>query len=434
MSPLLIAFIIGVAPIVVGRLVTPHEYSTWAALGTVLFAVLIIVGLGLYYRRYPPQDLRLAGDDLYYLGLLFTLVSLIMALVLLFVLQPDEGDLRQRTNDLIGNFGIALVSTVAGILGRILLQSIEDKPTSPTVKDEEPLPSIPDSMMELRQQLRQAISAFSHFTRVTQSQAEQVKVHSERLIREFNDRMSAAAERGLSEVMTAWRKSIQAVASESDRLVKHLDEETSAATARTETAWRGLAQEVAAVTESARRRLATDADEMATLLEKLASSNRGLSALAASLEAAERSTRLLGKTAASAAIGLDDRAAEFVAAHDALARGVKNYQEESLQAYKDAVSKFAEGASERLEREGDKWLKSVEAVTKSAKARLEQGTDDAEAVRRLGEMISHEAERSLVVVERMRRALAEVVPQGRGVPKKKRMGKWLVEAWGRWRR
>ena len=202
---------------------------------------------------------------------------------------------------------------------------------------------------------------------------------------------------------------MQAIASDSDRVVKRVDEETSAATARMETAWRGLAQDTATVTESARRRLTMDADEMATMLERLASANRGLNALAAGLEAAERSTRSLGETAANSAIGLDHRAAEIVAAHDAIAQGVKKYQEEGLQAYRDAVSKFMEVASDLLERESAEWLKSARAVTEAGKAQLEQGKTDVEEARRLGERMSKESERVLALVERMRKSLVEVV-------------------------
>ncbi len=463
MTPLLLAFLVGATAIVGGRLGF-SSHSTWVALATALIAVLIITALGFYYRQSRHDrltDLRVAGDDLYYLGLLFTLVSLIMALVMLFVLSSPEGDaLKQRTYDLIGNFGIALISTVAGILGRILLQSIEedrpphkprskpetglgaDRPERPTAEAGSPLPPISDDViadvMALRRELREATDAFSHFTRLTQSQAEQIKAHSERLILEFNDRMSVAAERGLSEVMTAWRDLVQAVISDNDRLIKHTEAEVSAATARTETAWRGLAHAAATGTEAARRRLVMDAEEMGTMLERLAATNRGLEALVGGLEVAERGSRSLGETSASAATGLDDRAAEIVNAHNALARGAKNYQEVGLEAYRDAVSRFMEDASERLVREGNKWLESVRTVTESAKTQLRHAKDDAEDVRQLAGMISKEAERSLDVVERMRKSLENavpvgVVPRGQDAPIV-RLERWLAKAWSRWRR
>ena len=99
--------------------------------GTLLAAVTacgVIACLGwLYWRENAGEnahDLSRAGDDLYYLGLLFTIISLGHALVALFIFNPDD-DINQRANELIGNFGIALASTVFGILGRIFLQGLE---------------------------------------------------------------------------------------------------------------------------------------------------------------------------------------------------------------------------------------------------------------------------------------------------------------------
>ena len=204
--PLFFAFIGGAISIAIVRIIFSSDESTFAATFAALIALLIIALLGNHYYRRPATDLRLAGDNLYYLGLLFTLVSLIVALVQLFVIQLEDDDVTQRTRDLIGNFGIALISTIAGILGRIWLQSLSDDQASERREDDSEAkdvpPTVPDSLMELRRTLREATDAFTHFTQVTQNQAEQVKAHSELLIHEFNTKMSAEAKHGLSEVMT----------------------------------------------------------------------------------------------------------------------------------------------------------------------------------------------------------------------------------------
>ena len=59
-------------------------------------------------------------DNLYYMGLLFTLSSLVYSLITLFLLN-NEIDIAERVHNLIGSFGIALISTFVGILFRILL-------------------------------------------------------------------------------------------------------------------------------------------------------------------------------------------------------------------------------------------------------------------------------------------------------------------------
>ncbi len=91
---------------------------------------LLAAGLGVvlmwWYKRQEQRDRHeeewpRLGDEVYYLGLLFTLTSLCVALVALFIL--DQGsDLARRTNEMIGSFGIALVTTMAGIVLRTVLQ------------------------------------------------------------------------------------------------------------------------------------------------------------------------------------------------------------------------------------------------------------------------------------------------------------------------
>ena len=93
---------------------------------TSTIAALISIGICLaclvfYYRiaRRDSTDLH-NPENLYYMGLLFTLASLVYSLITLFLLNGD-GDITERTYNLIGSFGIALVSTFFGILLRILL-------------------------------------------------------------------------------------------------------------------------------------------------------------------------------------------------------------------------------------------------------------------------------------------------------------------------
>lgn len=67
-----------------------------------------------------------AGDNVYYLGLIFTLVSLAYALWQLGPRQHDEAD--DLTFELISNFGIALSSTIFGLFFRIFIQQFRNDP------------------------------------------------------------------------------------------------------------------------------------------------------------------------------------------------------------------------------------------------------------------------------------------------------------------
>lgn len=82
------------------------------------FAAVSIVSYGcaagFLYQRHNPIGADRVGDNCYYLGLTYTLGSLISSLI---SLQNSTYDGRE----LLGNFGIALVSTAVGIIMRLVL-------------------------------------------------------------------------------------------------------------------------------------------------------------------------------------------------------------------------------------------------------------------------------------------------------------------------
>lgn len=88
-----------------------------------------IVGVMLAYAclvyRVPRLRVRLdqAGDNAYYLGLLFTLMSMAFALYEFGEAQGGTG-----TQQIIANFGIALFSTIAGIFLRVVLHQMRVDP------------------------------------------------------------------------------------------------------------------------------------------------------------------------------------------------------------------------------------------------------------------------------------------------------------------
>ena len=91
----------------------------WTA--AVLAAIVILAtGIAFYLRR-EAVDLERAGDGCYYLGLIFTLFSLI---VVLSGFGGGEGvSAVERTNEVVSKFGVALSSTLAGVMVRVFLQN-----------------------------------------------------------------------------------------------------------------------------------------------------------------------------------------------------------------------------------------------------------------------------------------------------------------------
>ena len=385
MRPLLVAFVGGLAMIVVVRSSSPGLDG--AILAAVL-AVAVVVLLGIYdwHRR---EDHGRAGDELYYLGLLLTLCSLIYTLVTLFLTEARHSS--ERIEQLVGNFGIALVSTVAGILGRIVLQSREPAPASaPSANRAGQAPSATDAarqaeqdalaqLPELRRQLREATDAFAHFTRVTLDHGNHVKAHTEELAREFNSQLEALSAKHLASTATAWQEAAASMAEAASTMLGRIDEQTAKTLAQVEAAWEGLAAKSSATGEAARQRLAEDAEQMSALLQHLATANRALESLVASAESAHGSVAKLGEETAQAASRTSEQTVAATRALEALANGAKRIQATTAQALEDTAAKTA-ALRESLTGTAQLWQSATEnfaAATGAERERQAAIADDA---------------------------------------------------------
>ena len=115
----LIALILGGACIWVLKK-QPSELG-WAP---AIASAVIVIALAFYYISNDEDTPEEKGDNVYYLGLLYTLLSLIFTLNELFGTGEDKSLAPENLFPLLENFGIALISTVAGILGRILVLNL----------------------------------------------------------------------------------------------------------------------------------------------------------------------------------------------------------------------------------------------------------------------------------------------------------------------
>lgn len=224
-----------------------NEYSfVWAFLGgfVVIFAMKvmvawhpIVVGIAasasgiaimvLYVaqqrRARPENEHPRLGDEVYYLGLLYTLTSLCAALVMLFLLDdgiPFLGQgrlltLEQRTDEMIGSFGIALLTTIAGIVIRMTLQGREsasqatiiriphagaspERETRARSAEVEGLTvDLERYAYELRRQLQNSTNAFVSHANQAILQARTVHGHMDEMMREFHNGLEEKARTGL---------------------------------------------------------------------------------------------------------------------------------------------------------------------------------------------------------------------------------------------
>jgi methyl-accepting chemotaxis protein len=108
--------VLGIAFIVTSKALSlPPFVVTGVPVGLmILYAVLAAM-----FRRLRLRDDQI-GDNLYYMGFTYTLVSLGMSLY-----QYSSG---QSVDDIVRNFGVAVASTIAGIVLRILFNQLRRDP------------------------------------------------------------------------------------------------------------------------------------------------------------------------------------------------------------------------------------------------------------------------------------------------------------------
>lgn len=112
------AFLLGTIAIV--GLKTVHMSQILVTAAPVALMVLYL-GYVLWSRRFALGDDRI-GDNLYYLGFLFTLVSIAYSL---YEFTTSSGDAAYR---IIVNFGIALATTIVGVALRVTLMQVRGDP------------------------------------------------------------------------------------------------------------------------------------------------------------------------------------------------------------------------------------------------------------------------------------------------------------------
>lgn len=373
------------------KLILPNLWGGFIVavlLGLVLFGVIAL------YKQDEMVDPLRAGDNVYYLGLLYTLISLGYVLVALFLVDPG-GDSSEKIDELVGSFGIALSSTLFGIIGRIYLHNLQkdeedDSPTKQTPqasqalpapeKEQEQLPAFSlDEARQLRRQLREARDAMSHFTRTTLAQANQTRVHTEQFVAEFTETLERHAERGreqtqqsLDNVVNHWRTASQVITGHIERLVHESHTKALEAIQDVQQNWAEVAVQISAKT-------ATTAEQFDVLNQRFEPLQVSLNALESSIQTintqltdfdrtlssvqatdaqyvaiaanAANVSNLLARNAEKIAeqsshnLDFGRNAEELLASHT---QGIQTHIEETLNAYENALKTISESESKYL--------------------------------------------------------------------------------------
>ena len=177
----------------------------------------VVLVLTIYYVLNDEDAPEEEGDNVYYLGLLFTLISLMFTLLELFGGDTDGERNAEKIRALLENFGIALTSTIVGIAGRVAVQNWQRAGStgSPDFAEHTAVPPLPPAgagsrdmerfnrhlLGMIARDLTQGANALARFHRIVRNHAsdseEHLRNHSESLKREsaaFKDTLQRNAE------------------------------------------------------------------------------------------------------------------------------------------------------------------------------------------------------------------------------------------------
>ena len=463
--PLIAGLGLGGASIVAIRLVLTGLVGAYFAVG---IAVLTIVALGILYRQSFPAAKReerlTAGDNLYYLGLLFTLLSLILALIQLFVLNA-EGEVDERAYQLIGNFGIALVSTVAGIVGRILLHSgiaEHNQDSSAQRQDASGLlgeTALRDDLRRMRAVLRSATDAFSHFNRVTDALAHDTLTHTARETRKFNEGTVAAA----SAQLEALQDLAEKLSSQSERLVRHFEQAVSGLrTHLTAEAQRSMEVTVAAwhqagsdmhsaaqkqmeqfygtlngqvericgdvnkltmATEgawnemtnlshrivSAGREVGTMGPEVGKIVQNSAEANRSMTRFIEQMDAVQRRLHATAEVAASAAQRTIESAEQILRLEDSIQSQLARVSDTTLAGYRATISELSDQTRAQWDADSEEWVNRAKVTNQELDRHREVAIENLSLARRFSEQMADEASQWQKLADQTRHSLVDAI-------------------------
>lgn len=174
-----------------------------------LALMIVYVAIALVTKRFRIREDRV-GDNIYYLGFLYTLVSLSYAL---YVYSPDGSG----ATEIITNFGIAISTTILGLAGRVFFNQMREDPVE---YEREARYSLAESSMALRSELADISTELSSFKRrITQIMEEGV-VDVSNVAKQSMAQSAEQFSKSASEVIIKIKDAFSAFADHSSQLNK----------------------------------------------------------------------------------------------------------------------------------------------------------------------------------------------------------------------
>jgi hypothetical protein len=213
-AALFLAFVLaGAIYIVWAKLAGVHPVQVTGIPLALMVLYALLLGLARYLRLRDDQ----AGDNLYYLGFLYTLTSLGVSL---WQFSIDEG-----ADTVVTNFGVAIASTILGVALRVVFNQMRQDPieVERTARLE-----LADAARRVKQELDATTFEFASFRRATQQIFEeglvQTREHAERLKNEIFDAVKEFPSRLAEPLRSASEKSRETIERLASALTSRLED------------------------------------------------------------------------------------------------------------------------------------------------------------------------------------------------------------------
>ena len=199
---LLVCFLIGALGIIVLKQLHVNQFFVTA------YPIAIMLVYATHYRK-SQHLLGRVGDNLYYLGFLYTLVSL-GASLFEFSLSDES---MEKITQIITNFGIAIASTIFGIIFRVLFNQSEEHeaPEEEVSKFGNAVSGLSERVSELNVQLGE----FTNF-----------RIGLEQILRESSDQQKKAISQSKASV-TRFTKTVEENSEQFQVFVSGINEQVS---------------------------------------------------------------------------------------------------------------------------------------------------------------------------------------------------------------
>ena len=190
-----LVFVIGFVVVFATNLLysnNPNQGWLW---GASIILVVLMLFYGWAVNSNPDSSIDIKADGIYYLGLLFTFTSLVATLVFSQILNPSDGGLSEQ---LFANFGIALITTIIGLAGRVWFTMMQNSPGDVGASALQSLSEVADNMktqiVMAGQKMEDLVWHLNHSVEAFQKAYKEIRTLPESVIN-TNDRLQAATNR-----------------------------------------------------------------------------------------------------------------------------------------------------------------------------------------------------------------------------------------------